>query len=395
MKRNTLQSTTLLLSTAHFVTDAYSSFLLPLLPMLTVRLHLTPVEAGLLIPTLMFASSLMQPVYGMISDRFFKRAMAVNGPLIAAVCLSLIGTTSTLGGLMACLIAGGIGIGSFHPQGAAIVSFAADKARATTMSIFSSAGTVGVAVGPILITTIVAKFGFERSYLAVIPGIVMWLLLVRYCPPLQSVRDGATRPLHMALRAAWAPLVVLYIAVVLRSAVHVSIQTYLPFLLTERGVSLTGIGWVLSGFIFFGGVGGFFGGSLADRWGARRVTIVSMASAVPLLLLAMLSPAPTSYILLAVGGTFLNVGVPVNVVMAQRLVPEGAGTVSALMMGFAWGAGGLCAPLIGLLSSSIGFGRALTFVTLLPLVAILFLSRFPKDERQFDRVELPGSEIPV
>jgi len=125
------------------------------------------------------------------------------------------------------------------------------------------------------------------------------------------------------------------------------------------------------------------------------VSIISLACAVPLLLIAMLSPAPMSYVLLAVGGTFLNVGVPVNVVMAQRLVPEGASTVSALMMGFAWGAGGLCAPLTGLLSSSIGFGRALTLITLLPLVAILFLSRFPKDERQFDRVELPGSEIPV
>jgi FSR family fosmidomycin resistance protein-like MFS transporter len=170
MTRSALRPTTLLLSTAHFVTDAYSSFLLPLLPMLTLRLHLTPVQAGLLIPTLMFASSLMQPAYGMISDRYFKRAMAVNGPLIAAVSLSLIGTTTSLEGLLACLIVGGIGIGSFHPQSAAIVSFAADKARATTMSIFSSAGTVGVAVGPVLITTIIATFGFERSYIAVIPG---------------------------------------------------------------------------------------------------------------------------------------------------------------------------------------------------------------------------------
>jgi FSR family fosmidomycin resistance protein-like MFS transporter len=121
--------------------------------------------------------------------------------------------------------------------------------------------------------------------------------------------------------------------------------------------------------------------------------MVSLALSVPLLLLAMLSPAPLSYALLAVGGTFLNVGVPVNVVMAQRLVPGGASTVSALMMGFAWGAGALCAPLVGLLSSSIGFARALTMVTFLPLFAMLFLSRFPKDERQLERMELPASML--
>ena len=375
------RSTTLLLSVAHLVTDAYSSFLLPLLPMLTLRLKLTPVQAGMLIPTMMIASSLMQPVYGMISDRYFKRSMSVYGPLVAAVCLSMIGLVDSLGGLLACIVLGGIGIGSFHPQSAAIVSNATERARATTMSIFSSAGTVGVALGPVLITTIIAIFGFERSYVAVVPGVIMWMFLLKYCPPLESSGHADAQPLHHTIKAVLAPLVALYFAVVLRSAVHVSIQTYMPFLLNERGMSLTGIGWVLSGFIFFGGVGGLFGGTLADRWGSRRVSMISLALSVPLLAGALTMNGSFSYVLLAIGGTFLNVGVPVNVVMAQRLVPGGASTVSALMMGFAWGAGALCAPLAGVLSTSVGFARALTFVSVLPLFAVLLLTRFPKDDK--------------
>ncbi len=381
MSHQRARSTTLLLSLAHLVTDAYSSFLLPLLPMLTLRLKLTAVQAGMLIPTMMIASSLMQPVYGMISDRYFKRSMSVYGPLVAAVCLSMIGLVDSLGGLLACIILGGIGIGSFHPQSAAIVSSATERARATTMSIFSSAGTVGVALGPVLITSIVAIFGFERSYIAVVPGLVMWVFLLKYCPPLDSSGHIDAQPLHHTLKAVFAPLLALYFAVVLRSAVHVSIQTYLPFLLNERGMSLTGIGWVLSGFIFFGGIGGLFGGTLADRWGSRRVSMISLGLSVPLLAGALTMQGSLSYVLLAIGGTFLNVGVPVNVVMAQRLVPGGASTVSALMMGFAWGAGALCAPLAGVLSTSVGFARALTVVSLLPLFAILLLTRFPKDEK--------------
>ena len=381
MSHQRARSTTLLLSLAHLVTDAYSSFLLPLLPMLTLRLKLTAVQAGMLIPTMMIASSLMQPVYGMISDRYFKRSMSVYGPLVAAVCLSMIGLVDSLGGLLACIILGGIGIGSFHPQSAAIVSSATERARATTMSIFSSAGTVGVALGPVVITSIVAIFGFERSYIAVVPGLVMWLFLLKYCPPLDSSGHIDAQPLHHTLKAVLAPLLALYFAVVLRSAVHVSIQTYLPFLLNERGMSLTGIGWVLSGFIFFGGIGGLFGGTLADRWGSRRVSMISLGLSVPLLAGALTMQGSLSYVLLAIGGTFLNVGVPVNVVMAQRLVPGGASTVSALMMGFAWGAGALCAPLAGVLSTSVGFARALTAVTFLPLFAILLLTRFPKDEK--------------
>jgi FSR family fosmidomycin resistance protein-like MFS transporter len=385
--------TVALLSIAHFVADAYSSFILPLLPMLTVRLKLTPAQAGLLIPTMMFTSSLMQPVYGMISDRYFKRAMAVYGPLIAAVFLSLIGVADSLPALLACVIVGGIGLGSFHPQSAALV--AASSQRATTMSIFSSAGTVGVAVGPVLITSIVAAYGLHKSYYAMVFGVVMWVLLWRYCPPLERRRESDAEPLHRTLRAVWAPLLLLYFAVVLRSAVHVSLQTYLPFLLTGQGLDLQSIGWVLSGFIFFGGIGGLFGGTFADRWGARWVSLVSMSIAAPLLITALLVTGPASYLLLAIGGTFLNVGVPINVVMAQRLVPGGASTVSALMMGFAWGAGAMLTPITGVLSTHLGFTRALLIISFLPIIAAILLLRFPKDQKDKDMKGLDGSIIPV
>ncbi len=87
-----------------------------------------------------------------------------------------------------------------------------------------------------------------------------------------------------------------------------------------------------------------------------------------------------SYVLLALGGTFLNVAVPINVVMAQRLVPGGASTVSALMMGFAWGAGALLSPITGALSAQIGFTRALTMIGVLPFAAGALMWLFPKDE---------------
>ena len=87
-RRNKL--TIALLSTAHFVLDSYSSFLFQLLPLLAAKLRLTPAQAGLVPPMLTVASSLMQPVYGIISDRYLRRSMVVFGPLIAAIFLSLI-----------------------------------------------------------------------------------------------------------------------------------------------------------------------------------------------------------------------------------------------------------------------------------------------------------------
>ncbi|HYE73445.1 MAG TPA: MFS transporter, partial [Blastocatellia bacterium] len=369
-----------LLSAGHFTVDAYSSFLLPLLPMLATKLELSPAQAGLLVPTMMISSSLMQPVYGMISDRFLKRAMSVTGPLVAGLFFSCIGLANNLTALMVILICGGIGIGMFHPQSAAIVARAGHKRQATAMSLFSSAGTVGVSVGPLIIALVVASFGLSRSYYTAILGIVMFILLVRYCPKLETRKENVDAPaLHVALRSVWMPLTLLYLTSVFRSAVHVSLQTYLPFHFETQALSLTEIGWVLSAFIFFGGVGGFFGGTLADRFGARRVSLLSLFAAAPLLVVSMLTTGGISYTILALGGTFLSIGLPVNVVMAQRLVPHGASTVSALMMGFAWGAGALLAPLTGTLSESIGLKGALIAASMLTLVAAIFMLRFPRD----------------
>lgn len=380
------KSTIALLSTAHAVLDSYSSFLFQLLPVMTLRLGLKPAHAGLLTPMLMISSSLMQPVYGMISDRYLKRSMAVFGPLVAAVFLSLLGTATSLPMLMAFVVIGGIGVGSFHPQGAAMVSRAASadgfgKHQGMVMSVFSSAGTVGYALGPILIAAAVSLYGIERSWYTMGWGIMMWLLMVRYCPSLERVERTANAPsLKDALRAAWVPLTLLYFAVVLRSAVSVSVQTFLPFALQSNGMSDNERSWILAGFILFGGIGGFFGGALADRFGARRVTLLAMLLATPLLVGAFSTSGLPSYILMMLGGTMLNLPIPISVVMAQRMVPGGASTVSALMMGFAWGAGALMAPLTGVLSGRLGFYQALLIVSFLPLASAALLWRYPKDE---------------
>ncbi|MGH9934824.1 MAG: MFS transporter [Blastocatellia bacterium] len=374
-----------LLSTAHFVLDSYSSFLFQLLPLMATKLSLTPAQAGLVPPMLTIASSLMQPVYGVISDRYLKRSMVVFGPLIAAIFLSCLGMADSLAGLMALVIVGGVGVGMFHPQGAALVSHAASsdglgRRQGMVMSVFSSAGTVGYALGPLLVAMAVNRYGLENSWYTAIWGVAFCVIMFRYCPPLErrSKAEGAPA-LTDALRAAWAPLTLLYFAVVLRSAVSVSVQTYWPFALKSAGMTEMEYGSVLAGFLFFGGVGGFFGGMLADRLGARRVSMVAMLIAAPLLFAAFSTRGTLSNVLLMAGGAVLNLPIPISVVMAQRLVPGGASTVSALMMGFAWGAGALMTPIVGAMSERFGFARALMVAALVPLASAALMWLYPKD----------------
>lgn len=67
---------------------------------------------------------------------------------------------------------------------------------------------------------------------------------------------------------------------------------------------------------------------------------MSMVGSVPFLSTFFHAGHMLSYVGLLLGGLVLLFTIPVNVVMAQELAPAQTGTVSALMMGFAWGTSG-------------------------------------------------------
>jgi len=51
--------------------------------------------------------------------------------------------------------------------------------------------------------------------------------------------------------------------------------------------------------------------------------------------------------------------------------------VSSLMMGFAWGTGGLTVPLVGMMADRVGIERALVVMSAMPLVAALLAVSLP------------------
>jgi FSR family fosmidomycin resistance protein-like MFS transporter len=124
-------------------------------------------------------------------------------------------------------------------------------------------------------------------------------------------------------------------------------------------------------------VGGFFGGPAADRFGPRRVIFASLVAAVPFLALAPTLSGWTFVVVLAIGGLLLQSTLPVNVTFGQSLAPVNAATVSSLMMGFAWGMGGLSVPFVGMLADRIGIERALVTMAFMPLVAALLALQLP------------------
>jgi MFS transporter, FSR family, fosmidomycin resistance protein len=363
-----------LLSVGHFFIDLYASGLGAFQPVLVQKLSLTLKQAGLLGGLLIFFSSVTQPLYGYLSDRFHTRIFTVLSPALAGIFICGLALAPNYWLVMPLVMLGGTGISAFHPQASAWAARSAGSKSARWMAIFITTGTLGLALGPTFFSAIMARFGFESIFWASVPGLLVTALLTRTLTNAPAPDLNLGRGLELdPLRAVWRPLTVHYFLVFFRSVVQVTFAALLPLYLNlERGFSVTQANYVLSLYLTSGALGGFLGGHLADRFGGRAVIRFSMIGSVPFLALFFATNGLLSILSLALGGLILLFTIPVNVVMAQSLAPAQAGTVSALMMGFSWGMAGLIfVPLTGWLSDIYSLHAALSALTIFPLIGFV------------------------
>jgi FSR family fosmidomycin resistance protein-like MFS transporter len=364
----------------HFFIDLYSSALSVFQPLLVDHFRLSFTQAGILGGLLSFSSSVMQPVYGYLSDRFHSPLFSTLAPAVAGIFISALGLAPGYWALIAMVWLGGAGIASFHPQAASNAIHGITGNRGRAMSIFICSGTIGLAAGPAFFSAITSSFGLRGAAWGAIPGVLVSVLLVFWLRSLPAPAAKRAKVDWTPIRAVWKPMTILYFLVVIRSIVQVVFAQMLPlYLHTHRGYSLTAASYTLSAYLLGGAFGGLAGGVMADRFGGRSVILVSMIGSVPFLALFMLTTGLPSVAGLFFGGLLLLFTIPVNVVMAQELLPSQAGVVSALMMGFAWGMAGLIfIPLTGWISDVFSMQAAFMGLIFFPLIGFVLALKLPK-----------------
>lgn len=337
-------------------------------------------QAGILAGVLSFSSSVLQPCWGYLSDRFHSRLFTALAPAMAGIFISSLGRAPNYGMLLVMVFLGGAGIASFHPHAASNATHGITRNRARAMAIFICSGTAGLAVGPTYFSAVSGRLGLLGTYWAALPGVALSALLLLFLHPAQHSVEARPRFNWEPLRAVRKPMTILFLLVFIRSIVQINFTQFLPlYLHTTRGYSLTSASLNLTLYLGTGAIGGLIGGNLADRFGGRRVILFSMIVSVPLLSLFLFTSGWISTVALAASGLVLLCTMPVNLVLAQQLAPSQTGTVSALMMGFGWGTAGLVfIPLTGWISDLFSMQTAFVALVAFPLLGFVLALKLPK-----------------
>ncbi len=380
-----------LLTLAHVVVDAYATTVPALLPFWQDRFHLTYGLAGLITGIANVTSSVAQPVVGVVTDRGRNPRWIVLACLVAAAGISATGLAPGYPLFLALVVIGGLGVSGFHPQGYKLVGLYSGARQAVATSWFLVGGNVGVALGPLLGTALALRYGPEGTAWLFIPGALfaatLWVLLPRWTG--RSGRSagagngtghGQTRPppaiARLGLNRRLAAVAVLVAAVAVRSTVTNSLNSFVPlFLVGVSGADKGFAGRTLSGMLLAGALATVAGGYLADRWGRLRVFAGSLVP-VPLLLLAFVALGGRG--VLAIGalwlaGALLTASFSVTVVLAQELWYERRALASGVIVGFAFGVGGLFVPAVGVVADTWGLPLAFQAIALLPLVVFALI----------------------
>jgi FSR family fosmidomycin resistance protein-like MFS transporter len=372
-----LHPTVYLLAGTHFIVDGYSNIYAPLLPLLIPRLDLSLAAAGALMMCFQIANSVAQLGFGHIADRWKPRVLLVAGPLVSVALLPFIGLAWNLWTLALVLIAGGLGTAAFHPSAAALVHRQGGYRKHLAMSFHITGGSLGFSLGPLVFAPFAERFGLSWTPILAVPALLVLVLFLRRMPQIERLQDKHEAAGFQGLRPYAKPLTLLYFIVVLRTLAALSFSTFMPVMLTRRGMSLADAGMAMAAYLFASSVGGFLGGPLADRYGPRGVIMWSLILSVPFLVVAPSQSGWTFVAVVSAGGFLLQSTLPVNVTFGQMIAPISAATVSSLMMGFAWGMGGLAVPFVGMLADRIGIERTLASMALLPLGAAALAMPLP------------------
>lgn len=385
------------LAAGHFTIDMYGGLLPVLYPLLTQRFDLDLKTVGLVALAYSGTSSVSQPIFGWLADRYGTRFTGV-ALAWSAVLFATIGFAPNFQLLLLFAALAGLGSGAFHPFGAinanAVIG---DADKNTAMSVYIMGGTLGVSIGPIVGALLFTMFGVRGTAIMILPGvsIAIWLLFAMRAAAVSGTRSKSYIPPAVKHAVPMAIIGVIVAVMMLRMFPTLGLQNFIPLWYAELGYGASFYGPLATTIVLSSALGTIGAGTLADRYGRRAVMMGSIVLSLPAVWAFAEFPGKWGFVSGAAIGVLSASTSPLLLVMAQQLMVGRAGVASGLLLGLGFVAGAIGTPIFGLIADAFGTQNAVRSqipIMGLSLAAAWFLpsegriSKILNDRREVERL---------
>jgi FSR family fosmidomycin resistance protein-like MFS transporter len=362
-------------------------------------LGLTLIQIGLLLGAYQMTSSLTQPLFGYLSDRYGGRWFAVGGLIWLAILQGLVGFMPTFESAVVISTLAGLGSAAFHPQGASGANIAAGEQKSAGIAMFMLGGNGGFAVGPILAALILGWMGVRGTA-------VLGLIGLLIAPFLYFLTGRAQKQGDVKKQASWkielnpmfttTAVVALILVMSLRAMSQQSFSSFTPqFFVDIAGFSKAQASALSSLMLFVLAFGTLVGGVLADRIGGAKVMAVSMLVSAPLMATMFLLGDWRAFWIAPFLGFASGAAWPPMLVMAQSLFPKNAGVGSGVALGFVFAMGGIGLQITGWLAEPehLGLLTSMLILSVVPLITAVLVMWLPNIQAKRTPVATPPPAV--
>lgn len=391
----------LLLSLGHLSCDVNGGALPALLPFVRAGYGLSYQATGGLMFAFSCLSSIIQPLFGWLADRFAKPWFIPLGVLLAGCGLAAVGFMRDYWAIFAAITLSGIGAALFHPEGARFANKVSGRSKGIGLSIFSIGGNSGFVLGPLLVTGCVGFWGMGGTAVFACIGVCMASILLWQIARMSAFKKSASQAVASSapLPAAspgkpdntdaansaddaaeepgannWREFFKLTVSIVARSTLFVGFNTFIPlYWVNAFGQSKAAGAVALTIFCTCGVISNIIGGLLSDRYGCIRIIRLAFVLMVPVVFaFSLAGNLYAAYALLPFLGFVLYAPFSSLVVLGQKLLARNIGFASGVTLGLATSMGGLAAPCLGWIADNHGLPRAIQCLGLVALLGMLF-----------------------
>ncbi len=370
------------LTAGHASVDFTQGALPVLLPYLIDKFDLSYAQAAALVLALTVSSSVTQPVFGRLSDRFEAPWLLPASVLTSGLGLVGCALAPSYAASMVAIFVSGIGVAAYHPAASRLASQISGDQRGTGMSLFSVGGNLGFALGPIYGGIVAGVFGLAGGWLLMVPALVGAGFLTNGLGNVARAARAGSSIVRSGVDQ-WGAMIKLLFGLCLRGYVNFGMLAFIPLYEEEiNGHSRSYGAVILAALLAGGALFTLAAGPVADAIGPRRTMVLLSIPVAPLVWLYTVTPSLLGSAAIVLAGALVIGTFSVSIVLSQNYLPTQAALAAGLSIGLSIGIGGAFSIVIGVLADAYGLETAMLSVAAVAVAVVGVLFLLPRDEME-------------